>query len=212
MPLNEADMNAIGKLIKVRRLALGLTARQLADRAGISDAHIIYIEKGQRKATFDKLTNIINALGLSVEEVLKNIGRGPDSTSGVKRLTQVPVVTWVTAGSWKEVCDAFEPGDADTWIDSEVSGEHVFALRVIGDSMEPEFHDGEIIIIDPGVDAQPGDFVVVKNPEGEATFKQLKKYGGRIVLHPLNPKYEDQEVRRGDFKIIGRVMKKEKRY
>lgn len=38
------------------------------------------------------------------------------------------------------------------------------------------------------------------------------KYGPRWVLHPLNPKYEDQEVPKGAFKIIGKVVKKEKRY
>jgi SOS-response transcriptional repressor LexA len=32
------------------------------------------------------------------------------------------------------------------------------------------------------------------------------------VLHPLNPKYEDLEVSRGEFRIIGKVVKKEKRY
>ncbi len=38
------------------------------------------------------------------------------------------------------------------------------------------------------------DYVVVSNVEGEATFKQLKKYGRTRVLHPLNPKYDDIEL------------------
>jgi len=37
------------------------------------------------------------------------------------------------------------------------------------------------------------DSVVVSNEEGEATFKQIKKYGKTRVLHPLNPKYDDIE-------------------
>jgi SOS-response transcriptional repressor LexA len=208
-------MKAIGGIIKSRRIKLGLSARQLGERVGVSDAHIIYIEKGQRKAAFDKLTNIITALGMGVEDVLREIARGPggpDSHARQGTLSMVPVVTWVRAGSWREVCDAFEPGDADEWIESDVTGDHVFALRVAGDSMEPEFHEGEVVIVDPEAETLPGDFVVVKNSDGEATFKQLKKYGTRWVLHPLNPKYEDLEVRRGEFKVIGRVVKKEKRY
>lgn len=74
---------------------------------------------------------------------------------------------------------------------------------------------GEIgrIVINPHVDELPGDFVIVKNDEEEATFKQLKKYGDTIVLHPLNSKYEDIELEKGNkYRIVGKVVKKEKRY
>ena len=207
-------MKAIGSILKTRRIAKGMSARQLADSVGVSDAHIIYIENGQRKATFEKLANIIRALGLSVDEVLSGIGQniygadGPD----IRRLSQIPVVSWVTAGNWSQVCDDYEPGDGGEWIDSDVPGQSIFALRVNGDSMEPEFHDGEVITVNPHIETLPGDFVVVKNSEDETTFKQLKRYGTSWVLHPLNPKYEDQVLKRGEFRIIGRVVKKEKRY
>jgi SOS-response transcriptional repressor LexA len=212
--LTDSHIRAIGMAIKRRRMEKGLTARQLAEMVGISDAHIIYIEKAQRKATFDKIVNILDVLGSSAEEVLAEICYS--AIDGEATLTpgthRIPVVTWVTAGKWREVCDAFEPGSADEWINSDVKGRNVFALRVAGDSMEPEFKDSEIIIVNPHVEGQPNDFVVVKNREGEATFKQLKRYGSNWVLHPLNLKYPDQVVRRGEFSIIGKVVKKEKRY
>ena len=93
-------------------------------------------------------------------------------------------------------------------------GKKVFALRVKGDSMMPEFSDGEVIIVNPLVEAVPGDFVIVKNDEEGATFRQLKKYGKTLVLHPLNQKYQDIELKRGGhrFRIIGKVVKKEKEY
>lgn len=205
----------VGDFIKERRLKAGLSAKEAAKRAGVSDAHILYIEKEKRKPTFDVLVRIMNALGVSMEEFLKETGymeANVEAIGAAGRLFKIPVVTWVTAGRWKEVCDAFEPGDADEWIDSDVKGKSVFALRVTGDSMEPEFKEGEIIIVTPHVDVNPNDFIVVKNKDGEATFKQLKKYGTKWVMHPLNSRYPDLEVRRGDFTIIGRVVKKEKRY
>jgi SOS-response transcriptional repressor LexA len=211
----ESDVRAIGRMIKERRVSLGLSARQLAEAVGVSDAHIIYIEKGQREAAFGKIIAILDALGMSVSDVLDHLGlgqRGNVEPARLGSIYRVPVVTLVTAGRWREVCDAFEPGDADEWIETDVKGRNVFALRVTGDSMEPEFKDGEVIIVNPHVEALPNDFVVVKNRSGEATFKQLKKYGAKWVLHPLNPRYGDVEVKRGDFKIIGRVVKKEKRY
>lgn len=205
---------AVGDFIKERRLRAHLSARELGSKAEVSDAHILYIEKGKRKPTFEVLVRIMNALGVPMDEFLMETGYIEANVEPVRMggLFRIPVVTWIMAGRWKEVCDAFEPGDADLWIDSDVSGRNVFALRIIGDSMEPEFKEGEVIIINPHIEATPNDFVVVKNKNQEATFKQLKKYGGKWVLHPLNSKYPDQEVKKGDFQIIGKVVKKEKRY
>jgi phage repressor protein C with HTH and peptisase S24 domain len=58
---------------------------------------------------------------------------------------------------------------------------------VRGDSMETEFHEGDIIVINPYLKPEHNDYVVVSNEEGEATFKQLKKYGRtRVLLLPMN--------------------------
>jgi SOS-response transcriptional repressor LexA len=213
MMFTDTDLNAIGRFIRRRRNEKGLSAKRLAHLVGISDAHVIYIEKAQRRATFDKIMNILHALGVSFEEMMREIGRKENvEPAAMKYYGKVPVVSWVTAGSWKDIADAFEPGDADEWIDSDVKGRNVFALRVTGDSMEPEFKHGEIITVNPHLEAMPNDYIVIKDREEQATFKQLKKYGTRLVLHPLNPNYHDQEVKRGEFKIIGKVVKKEKRY
>lgn len=207
-------MKTLGEFIHERRIRRGLSARQLAERAGVSDAHVFYIEKGLRKPTFQKVMDLLEALGSSVEELLRETGAAETDIGAAlaEGLHSIPVVSWVTAGRWREVSDEFEPGDADQWISTDVKGRNIFALRVQGDSMEPEFAEGEIIIVSPHLEAQPGNYVIVKNPEGEATFKQLKKFGTSWVLHPLNPNYQDIEVAEGQFKIIGKVVKKEKRY
>jgi len=204
----------VGEFLRARRLGLGISAKELAQRAGVSDAHILFIEKGKRRPTFDVLVRVMAGLGVAMDEFLRETGYMDVNIEPVRagRANKVPVVSWVVAGKWKEVCDAFEPGDADEWIESDVRGRNVFALRVIGDSMEPEFKEGEVIIVNPHIEAGPGDFIVVKNKAGEATFKQLRKSGPKWLLHPLNPKYQDQEVKKGDFNIIGKVVKKEKRY
>lgn len=57
------------------------------------------------------------------------------------------------------------------------------------------------------------NYVVVSNAEGEATFKQLKKYGGTRVPHPLNSKYDDIELGREiEYRVVGVVVEKKKRY
>lgn len=209
-------MKGVGEYIRAKREERDISARELAKKAGISDAHVFYIENEQRKPTFDVVMRILKALNVDVPEFLKETGYLPANIKPVKlkKHKPIPVISWVAAGNWNEVCDSFEPGDADEWIESDVKGENVFALRVKGDSMEPEFNEGEIIVINPHIETQPGEFVIVKDEDkGQATFKQLKKYGNTFVLHPLNPKYPDIELRRGSkYRVVGKVVEKKKKY
>jgi SOS-response transcriptional repressor LexA len=116
------------------------------------------------------------------------------------------------AGRWEADCDNFQPGNADDWVETTVAGSHIFALYVKGDSMEPEFQDGDIIVVNPHMKADHNDYVIVRNDEEEATFKQLKKYEKTCVLHPLNPKYPDIVLSdKKQYKIIGKVVEKVKR-
>ena len=82
------------------------------------------------------------------------------------------------------------PGDAD---DAGCSGGESFALRVIGDSMAPEFADGEIIIIEPDGALRDGSFVLAQ-PGGEWTFRQLVRRDGGWCLRALNPAYPEQPL------------------
>lgn len=75
----------------------------------------------------------------------------------------------------------------------------------------PEFTEGELVVANPHVEAIANDYVVVKNDEDEeeATFKQLRIYGDTTVLHPLNPKYSDMVMHKGEkYHIVGKVVKK----
>ncbi len=68
-----------------------------------------------------------------------------------------------------------------------------YALRVLGDSMAPEFADGCIVIIDPGCGPRDGAYVIVEFA-GDVFFRQLVFDGERRFLKPLNPKYGGFEI------------------
>ena len=76
--------------------------------------------------------------------------------------------------------------------------------------MEPRFEEGRVLIVEPDKEARPGHFVIVKNGDGEATFKQLIKDGGELMLKPLNPRYPIRPL--GDAKIIGVVVQSIENY
>ncbi len=75
---------------------------------------------------------------------------------------------------------------------SQCAGAEPFALVVLGDSMEPEFRDGDVIVVEPDGLLRDGAFVVAW-AEGEWYFRQLRKSAdeARWILHPLNPVYPD---------------------
>ena len=79
----------------------------------------------------------------------------------------------------------------DAMTDSSCSGNEMTALMVLGDSMMPEFIEGEIIVIEMGAPAMEGSFVIGWANE-EAIFRQLKRddHGGWL-LHALNLAYPD---------------------
>jgi DNA polymerase V len=68
-----------------------------------------------------------------------------------------------------------------------------FALMVLGDSMEPEFVERDIIIIEPEGLATDGSYVLAWLNE-EYIFRQLVKHGEKWLLRPLNPTYPAAEI------------------
>lgn len=87
---------------------------------------------------------------------------------------------------------------------SACSGTEPFALRVLGDSMSPEFEDGAIIIIEPGTSVEHGCFVIAEHDE-EYLLRQLFKDNEQWVLKPLNENYPALEIS-GLAAIKGRVI------
>ena len=81
-----------------------------------------------------------------------------------------------------------------------------YALRVVGDSMEPEFTDGCVVIIDPGCAPRDGSYLVVEFA-GDVFFRQLVIDGERRFLKPLNPKYGGFELI-PPYRILGGVVQR----
>lgn len=119
----------------------------------------------------------------------------------------VPIINWVQAGAWAEVCENFEPEEfAPRPPNSSV---HTFALRVRGQSMLPKYEPDLIIYVDPEVAPFDGDDVVALLTEhNEATFKQLvEEPGGGRLLKARNPSWPEPWIHiNGNCEIIGVVI------
>jgi len=81
-----------------------------------------------------------------------------------------------------------------------------FVIPIKGDSMEPDYHDGDLVFIQTSVDLNDG-VIGVFNYNGEAYIKQLVIDKEQAYLHSLNPDYKDMPITPDiDFRIIGEVV------
>ena len=221
------DMSTFASRVRSRRKELGLSQAELAKRGKLSQTTISDIERGRNDASRE-IVELAVALQCSPEWL--KTGQGPmegiaqvrssvihlgPSAVPVQRPSgqPVPLLATVPAGNWREVVDAYAMGGADSYVMAlEDVGAHGFALRVEGNSMEPEFHAGEVIFINPDRQPNPGDFVVARNHKLECTLKKYRPRGLNergeeyFELVPLN---EDYPTLRSDFiqlEIIGVVV------
>ena len=110
----------------------------------------------------------------------------------------VPVINRVAAGYPRDFNDLDYPvGIADDYIRCpDVHDPNAFAVRVVGDSMEPKFREGDIVIFSPAAEVHNGDdcFVRFAMPH-ETTFKRVffeKK--DQVRLQPRNEKYSPTTI------------------
>lgn len=198
-------------IIRNRRIELGLTMKQVADAVGVSEGTISKWESGNiGSMRLDKGLAISRVLsidprtlmGQSKEEYEAELDERPESV-------WVPVIGRVAAGFRKimnEEILGFEPVDYDL-----AESGRFFALRIAGDSMEPEIKKGSTAIVRCQQDADSGDVCVVSINGDEATCKRIQKTDNGIMLVSNNPAYPPRYFSAKDIKdepvtILGRVM------
>ncbi len=116
---------------------------------------------------------------------------------------QIPLVGGIRAG---DPVLAAENAEEYISVDRRIfRTEGGFGLRVTGDSMkEAGIIEGDIVIVDPEVEARRGDIVVALIGE-EATVKRYYPEGERTRLQPENPAMEPIVVASAEVRIIGKV-------
>lgn len=103
---------------------------------------------------------------------------------------------------------ADKPIDIDIQIDTGgCASAEPFALRVLGDSMSPEFEEGHIIIVDPAGVIQNGCFVVANLEEEGFILRQLLMQEDRLYLKPMRSSYETIEITSIEI-IVGVVVQR----
>lgn len=110
----------------------------------------------------------------------------------------LPVIGRLSAGEGVDTAEAetHPPGWADSFVAFEDAPSGAFALRVVGDSMEPDYADGDMVIVDPDRQVDSGVACVLVSEDGErrARLKILSKKGRQVFLLSTNPKHPPLKI------------------
>lgn len=190
----------LGEKIRKLRQLRGLTQKELAKRAGLSELSIVLYEKGDRRPRVDVIAKIAKALDVSVEYLLsereENIEK--DTLKFVKR---VPVIARVPAGFPEDI----SAEDIIEYVYLPNVPTNSFVCIVKGESMSPTIKDGDYIVFIPASVVNNGDVIVVANEWGEIMVKRYREKGGEKFLVSDNPEFPTYKPN-SEFRIIGKVI------
>ncbi len=188
----------------------GLSASGLARKAGLDATSFnrskrTSPEGRDRWPSTESIAKILNATGASLDEFMRLIDSG---VGGMK--TMIPLIGMTQAGTGRYFTEEGLPTGGPGWEEVEfpdLSNEKVFALEVQGDSMEPLYRDGDVLIVSPTANARKGDRIVVRTTSGEVMAKELKRRTAKsLELRSVSPDHPDRTIPMKDVAWMARVM------
>ena len=184
----------------------GVSMTEIARLLGMKYTTYVGYEKGQREPNSDVLVKIADFYGTTVDYLL---GVNNERTSGKSTGVMIPVLGYVRAGvpieAVEEILDYEE-------ISLEMSRQgDYFGLQIKGDSMEPKFSDGDVVIVRKQTQVENGQIAVVLVNGNDATVKKFYRTDNGIKLVSTNPTYDPffftpDEVNSLPVQVIGRVV------
>ena len=183
----------IGERIKQRRIQLGLSVDQVAEKIGKNRATVYRYESSEiERFPIDVLEPLAVALrtspaylmGWETETEPVSTSGVPDGFSPMPATKTVPRIGRIACGdpiTAEENVDGYD-STLDSWNAD-------FTLLCVGDSMAPKILDGDVVAIRCQPTVENGEVAAVR-VENEATLKQVFHRGKYLELRPINPNYE----------------------
>lgn len=215
----EAPKRGPCDVMRAARLAKGLSFKQLAKMTRYNAGVLEAVEAGQGRASERMIEAIAKALDLDKASLMDGsdhllvqepthgtYGATPpvDVEDGVGRPRYVPHLSMAQAGTMAgtdftdgayeyEGAIAFAPKDSKA-----------FAVTIVGDSMAPNFTEGDVALVYPSFPPRSDDLVICRLKDGDVMFKiyTTRDSGRRVVLSSFNPAYQPRDCPREDFDWI----------
>ena len=120
----------------------------------------------------------------------------------------IPIVGMARAGADGFFDESGFPVGADETVRfPDLGDDRVYALEIAGDSMEPTYRAGDLVIVQPGAAVRRGDRVVVRTRAGEVMAKVLGRRNDQMIeLISLNSAHAPRELATTDVDWIARIV------
>lgn len=192
--------------IRDLRLIRGMSQQELAEKAGYKDRSAInLIENGKRNITESRIMAIAKALGVTPSFLMdgdKFDLKSPDISNDN---VTFPVIGEVAAGFDKVAIEEWTGDRINIPVDflKGRKQEDYFVLRVKGDSMYPDYRDGDkILVLKQTAIDYSGQIAVVIYGDDFGTVKKVEQRPNSIKLVPINPLYMSEEIKDTDIEKL----------
>jgi len=188
----------------------GLSASGLARRAGLDPTTFNKSKRvtaggRARWPSTESIAKALAATGTPFDVFAELIAR-PDGAGGPR---SVPLIGFAQAGAGRHFDGGGLPA-GEGWgrvAFPALDDEHAYALEVSGQSMEPTYREGDVIVVSPSAPIRRGDRVVVRTRTGEVMVKELARRTPKsIELKSLSPTHPDRALAAADVLWIARVL------
>ena len=88
----QAQIEALGALLRAQRIAADLTLRELSERASVSNAYLSQLERGLHEPSLSVLRAIASALGTPLGPLLTRVGMLDDGEEPPPRETEAAIL------------------------------------------------------------------------------------------------------------------------
>lgn len=181
-----------------------LTQASVASMLGINQNTYSYWENGKVKIDNDSLKKLSDFFDVSIDYILGNT-----EINSTKKSVKIPVIGRVAAGiPFSAVENIIDYEEIEE--DLSKTGDF-FALQIHGNSMEPRFCIGDVVIVRQQSDVDSGSIAIVLINGEDATCKKVMKHTNGITLISLNPAYQpvfytNEEIETLPVRILGKVI------
>jgi len=187
----------------------GLSASGLARRAGLDPTTFNKSKRitPQGRARWPSTESIAKALAATGTSFDTFVALIEPATGAAARA--VPLLGFAEAGAGGYFDDGGFPAGTgwDEIAFPAVNDAHAYALEVSGQSMEPAYRHGDVIVVSPSAPIRRGDRVVVRTRDGEVMAKELKRRTAKsIELKSLNAQHADRTLAAADVLWIARIL------
>lgn len=164
-----------------------ISNKALANEVGVSEEAVRKWRNGLSLPAIDKAGKVADFFRISLDYL--------SGRSTTEQVVSLPLLGSVSAGPMTiETSEGTDSGEHRNVLRSDLHGrsaKNCVLLEISGDSMEPLYRKGDVVIVHRQPEAYNGNIVVAYDAvEGGYTVKEFFRTADRVELRAFNPKYK----------------------